>query len=139
VLGVLVFCTLGGDKMILDNPIPMDRMYTDDGHLVHCRIASIVGWNMDFSASKLIVNPIGAYWQHILGIQAWIRNDANDLWTPLERFGDAADPSLKAGGVSYLNGANIALIRRAGGFYDSADYDEGGGFERGNIYIWYYE
>jgi hypothetical protein len=124
--------------MQINNPLPPDRMYDDDGHLVRCKKLDIGSWNMDTTASKSVNHGLGAFWTNVIGIQIFVFHDNLGYRYPLSMFNDAADPSLIGGGLGDINAGSLTLRRRAGGLFDNASFDDAG-INRGNIFIWYFE
>jgi hypothetical protein len=124
--------------MEISNPLPMDRMYTDDGHLVHCKLVAIPPWNMDTTAQSSVPHGLGALGLHIMMADAQVVNDAASVQCCIGYIADAVDPGFIAGGVAGWDTTNVYLRRRTGGFFDGAAWS-GAVISRGWCYIWYYE
>lgn len=124
--------------MNINNPLPADRMYTDDGDIVHCKVLDILTWNMDTANFKAITHGLGDAWKRIIGVSAWIRNDANNLRNPTGWFRDFPDPGLISVGIEYWDDTFIYIVRRTGGAADIAGYSSTA-FSRGQIFVWYRE
>ena len=104
---------------------------------LQCKIIEIGDWNMDTGVTKNVAHGIGASFKNIRTIRTIIRNDADTHYYPLERVGNIADPTLLAGGITDIDVGNICLLKRAGGFFDSADFVTSPAGNRGWVTIWY--
>lgn len=65
--------------------------------------------------------------QAIIESRAFIRDDSSVLKYPL----------TKAGTIDFVNSTNVRLARTGGGFFDSADFDSAGGYNRGYVIVEY--
>lgn len=84
----------------------------------------IVNWNMDSSGNVGVNFGSITNWRSIVVLGVMIKNDANDKIYPLNRFDNAADPTLLAGGVREIDSVFIYLYRRTGGFFDGSAFDD---------------
>ena len=114
------------------------RMLTDDGKIIHFRKIDIGSWDMDATASKNVNHPLGAKYLNVLFIDAWILSDNLAVKTPLYRVWDGVDPTLLGGGIYEITAGEVVLYRRAGGFYDSLDYNLAA-INRGYVVICYHD
>jgi len=93
---------------------------------------AIGDWNMQ--STNIVTVPHGIDYTKIIGVHVVIRDDANNVFQPLNKI-TAAD-FVPAGGVSgYLVGG-VTLYRKATGFFDDANYNATG-FNRGWVYVSY--
>jgi hypothetical protein len=105
---------------------------------VKTKIIEIGDWNMNFSAGGnqqvSVAHNLGTnIYKKIRNIQCTIRNDADNGYSPLNRF-DAV--TVIAGDVFFQDNTYISLYINPGCTYDSANYDSTG-YNRGWIYIVY--
>jgi hypothetical protein len=84
---------------------------------------TIGDWNMDSTASVAVAH--GLTFSKIIAAGVLIRNDATNLWKPLN----------DAGGFT-IDTTNFNLTRTTSGYFDSIDYDATG-YDRGVITVWY--
>lgn len=124
--------------MNINNPLPPDRMYTDDGLMVHCRVIDVPPWNMDTTANINIPHGLGALWSNIISINVWIMRDGVTILVPLMSVQNNADPLLLGGGIYWITPTDINLQRRTGGQFDSANYSAVL-VNRGKMLVWYHE
>ena len=124
--------------MEISNPLPMDRMYTDEGNLVHCKKVSIGPWNMDMDATIEVLHGLGILWPNIIAVNVWIIPDVLAIRAPLQYFNNAVDPNLNGGGIQSTSVTGITLSRRTGGPFDSVNFDDGV-INRGVVFFWYFE
>ncbi len=97
--------------------------------LIKARVVHIDTWNMDTTNS--ITRDFGKEITlgQIVGITVSITNDTQD-----KRY----DPSLVENGFTEarVEGTDVILIRKTGGFFDNADFNSTT-ISRGDIIIWY--
>jgi hypothetical protein len=89
------------------------------------RRIDIGDWNMDANASVTLAHGVSTF-MNIRSVQVMIRNDNNNLLTPIDRDGY----------VGNIDSANIVIHRTTSGFFDSATFDATS-FNRGFITIEY--
>ena len=66
-IGAIVDCLIGEDKtMNINNPLPPDRMYDDDGHLVRCKVLPIGAWDMNATPEVSVAHGMGANFINII-------------------------------------------------------------------------
>jgi hypothetical protein len=102
---------------------------------IEVQVLDIGPWNMDLATDVGVAHGLGARWVNIIGVQAWIRDDADTVWYPLHRFVNSGGVGNIEGGISYINNTEIDLQRRTGGTFDFVTYD-GVGISRGKVIIW---
>lgn len=101
-------------------------MSLDDGRRVRIKKVDIGDWSMDFGHTVTI--DVGIPIENILDFQAWIRNDADNLYTNL-CYSDTFN-------MSTSNPTSITLTRTM--VFDSPDYSAKF-YNRGYVLIWYLE
>jgi hypothetical protein len=124
--------------MEISNPLPMDRMYTDDGHLVHCKMISLATWNLLTTNNSDTAHGLGASWKNIIAISVTIRNDADTRRFVSPVFGNGLDPNLIVIGCGEISSTTVFLSRRTGSYLQDAAYSSVA-FSRGFMYLWYFE
>lgn len=122
--------------MEFGNPNSANIWVSDDGSKVHCKKISIGIWNMDADESVLIPHGLGANYLNIINCFVAILNDVSSVIYPLYYFQDVADPSLLNGGIQSIGAGGITLMRRVGGSFDNANFDDGA-MNRGYIHVMY--
>jgi len=105
------------------------------------KIIEIGDWNMNVSAAgsdtvSVAHNLASNVYKKIRSIFVIIRDDNDVNYYPLNRFDNATDPSLLAGGVNSYDNTNITLYMRTGNIFDFTLFDSTG-YNRGWIYIVY--
>lgn len=85
------------------------------------KIVNIGDWNMD--SDDVVSVTHGLDLTKIRDIRAFIRNDANDRYMPLDRV-QQADLSTASGGITFAGATTVQLGRLTGGEFDSASYDQ---------------
>ena len=93
------------------------------------KIIEIGDWNMSLAQAVAIIH--GITFRKIRSIDVIIRNDDDDLYTPL--FSVNVN---EANGCSGINSTHITIQRENGGYYATADYNSTS-YNRGWITIWY--
>lgn len=124
--------------MEISNPLPMDRMYTDDGKLVHCKIVDLGTWNMDTTASITFSHGLGSKFKQIISVSFTIRNDADTSYFTIPCGSDGADPYLLQLFLEGITSTVCTIDRRTGSSFDVAAFSSTG-FSRGKAFFWYYE
>lgn len=96
-------------------------------------LLDIGDWNMDSTSSKLVAHGLNI--TKIREVTAFIRNDANDRYEPINKT-SLVDLSTPQGGILQVNSTNVNLGRLTGGDYDNTSYDSTS-YNRGFIKITY--
>lgn len=116
-----------GDTMTITSTNELDLVTADlklngttlVSAILSTKILPIGAWDMDTSNSVNIAHGITEY-RDIRSVSAYIRSDDSVSWVQAPWF-------TAAGQIEYwiqdTNATNIQLIRRTGGFFDSASYD----------------
>jgi len=107
---------------------------TDGTNRLRPKLINIGDWDMATTASVSITH--GLTLSTIRGVNAVIRDDAATSLDPIYSFANTTDPGLLSGGVTTIDATNITLARRAGGQFDSANYNDTS-YNRGWITVWY--
>jgi len=120
---------------ILNNPIPPDRMYTDDGQMIRLKILDIGPWNMRVDANVDIAHGIADHTK-IINVTGYVVNDGDSNTTPFS--GDANDPLATFGTMScrLIMSTHLSLYRITGGKFDNILY-QSVLINRGKIFITY--
>jgi len=123
---------------ITNPPQFVPYLVTTDNDKIFCKVIEIPAWDMDTAGFKQIAHGLGTNWNKIVGISAFIYNDAGTLKYPITWFSDTADPQLVAGGVSSIDNTNIVMRRRTGGYFDQATFSSTVS-PRGDLLCWFKE
>lgn len=108
------------------------------GSTILTRVVAIGEWDMD--ATETVTVPHGGVNNdNIRSIDVIIRrdSDAGDVLHSLFNYRVPGATTSANGGVDSIGGVNIALNRLTGGAFDTTDFDEVAGYNRGWIYIKY--
>jgi hypothetical protein len=101
------------------------------------KIIEIGNWDMSGVWNQKIVPHGITNWKNIRNISVIIRNDADDTYYKLECQNYATSYDLE-GSVAYFDSANIVLMRRASGLFDSTDFNQTiPDYNRGWIHVQY--
>lgn len=123
---------------ITNPPQFVPYLVTTDNDKIFCKIVEITSWNMDLSPSVGVTHGLGTNWAKIVGISAFVTNDAGDTTYDLLRFVDSIDPGLINGGIRSIDSTTILLNRRTGGYFDNVSFDDAF-ITRGYLLIWFKE
>lgn len=134
---LLVILLFGGDEIMQINNPPdrVDYIKTIGGGIIRPHLVDIGTWNMDLATSKLVAHGLGDDWSKIVSITFIIFDDAGLQYRPAPGYQNGADPNLVSVGVNYIDSTNLALSRRAGGLFDSTNFDDAV-MNRGKILFW---
>lgn len=122
--------------MDINNPTPITQYIQEkNGSLLFALVLDIGPWNMDDNGILNIALPAGLNCTNIRIVQAWIREDASDLYRyPIDEV--SAATGLVAGGVWVIENNWIRLHRTNGGAWDNAGYSSVA-FSRGKVTVFY--
>lgn len=121
-------------------PPTANKMYTDNGSLIHCMRHSLGTWNMDTVATQYIPYLIGTGSFAVMDMAVAIRDDVGN-WRYLALRNAYQGGALVADlGVNLLNMAtgNIEVTRLTGGAFDNANFSSTA-FIRGYLWVWWDE
>jgi hypothetical protein len=82
-------------------------------------IIEIGDWDMNASATVTVAHNLGNAWKSLRHITAFIRNDDDDDYRPL----NSNTSTAQHGGVGNSDATNVILVRLTGGNFDSVNYD----------------
>ena len=87
------------------------------------KTVNIGDWDMDADDASDVAHGLSATeWKTIKEINAIIRDDADSLYVPLDRFVNTTTLEI-AGGVNKINSTLINLRRLTGSAFDTTSYD----------------
>ena len=81
-------------------------------------------WDMDATTFISVSHYFGVFFKDRSNIEVSILADDGNSIHKLDKFEDAADPSLINGGIYSNTAVLIRLDRRTGGWFDSANYND---------------
>ena len=109
-------------------------LHVDGSTIVRRKIVDIGDWDMDGTAILSVAHTIGDF-KKIRSVQAFVRNDTDTLYYPLNTP-DFLYTGTAEGGVNYWDTSIVRLGRVTGGVFDSADFNATS-YNRGYIVIEY--
>ena len=109
-------------------------LHVDGSTIVRLKIVDIGDWDMDSTAILSVAHTIGDF-KKIRSVQAFVRNDTDTLYYPLNTP-DFLYTGTAEGGVNYWDTSIVRLGRITGGVFDSADFNATS-YNRGYIVIEY--
>jgi len=96
-------------------------------------IVDLGDWDMDLDQTLNRSHGV-ANFKRIRSVEAIIRDDSDNLYSPLAMFDTISE--VVNGGINDINVVNIILVRLTGGFFDAIGYDATP-FNRGFMKITY--